>query len=108
MCNCKFSVKICGRGEERHKKTTQLKCGGGKINQNNNNKIGKPGFFRVIVLSEKPSMDEKPGKHVICEKGKRIFSESSGLVRATPGQKVIRKQFRFPFCSVFPRVIAND
>ena len=42
-------------------------------------------------------MDENTGKHVICEKGKRIVAESSGFVRATHGQKVIRKQFRFRF-----------
>ena len=42
-------------------------------------------------------MDENTGKHVICEKGKRIVAESSGFVGATHGQKVIRKQFRFRF-----------
>ena len=42
-------------------------------------------------------MGENTGKHVICEKGKRIVAESSGFVRATHGQKVIRKQFRFRF-----------
>ena len=42
-------------------------------------------------------MDENTGKHVICEKEKRIVAESSGFVRATHGQKVIRKQFRFRF-----------
>ena len=53
-------------------------------------------------------MGENTGKHVICEKGKRIVAESSGFVRATHGQKVIRKQFRFRFFSVFLRFIAND
>ena len=33
----------------------------------------------------------------ICVKGYRIVSESSGFVRATPGQKVIRKNLGFVF-----------
>ena len=65
MCNCKFSVKICSRREERHKKRHNLSAAAEKINQNNNNnnnKIGEPAFFWEIVLPEKPAMDEKRRK----------------------------------------------
>ena len=37
------------------------------------------------------------GKRVICDKGKRIVSESSGFVRATPGQKVPGNNLGFVF-----------
>ena len=37
------------------------------------------------------------GKRVIYEKRKRIVSESSGFIRATPGQKVIRNNLGFGF-----------
>ena len=37
------------------------------------------------------------GKRVICDKGKRIVSKSSGFVRATPGQKVPGNNLGFVF-----------
>ena len=53
MCNCKFSVKMCSRREERHKTTTQLKCGAEKINQNNNFKnTGKQLFLGKSYLQK--------------------------------------------------------
>jgi len=52
---------MCSRREERHKKRHNLSAAAENIDQSNN-KIGEPGFFREMVLPEKPAMDEKHWK----------------------------------------------
>ena len=104
LWKCAVAVK---RGT---KKRHNLSATAEKINQNNNNnnKIAEPAFFGKWYFQKNLLWMKNTGKRVICEKGNRIVSESSGFVRATPGQKVIKKQFRFRFCSAFLRFIVND